>query len=61
MTTAYVNAKGLLKDNLELLEGLARLLLEKETIDLVDMDRLIEGPKVTDEEKSAEETKAVNA
>jgi len=61
VTTAYVNAKSLLKDNLDLLDGLAHLLLEKETIDLVDMDRLIEGPKAVEEEKPDEETKAVDA
>lgn len=61
VTTAYVNAKSLLKDNLGLLEGLALLLLEKETIDLVDMDKLIAGPKAVEEAKAEEETKAVDA
>ena len=61
VTTAYVNAKSLLKDNMDLLEGLALLLLEKETIDLVDMDKLIEAPKAVDEVKTEEEAKAVDA
>lgn len=45
VTEAYVIAKKLIEDNYDLLEALAHTLLEKETIDGADIDRLIEETK----------------
>ncbi len=42
VTNAYVNAKKLLGDNLNLVEALAQALLERETVDAQDIDAIIE-------------------
>jgi cell division protease FtsH len=42
VTKAYVNAIKLLKENFHLLEALALVLLEKETVDLQDIETLIQ-------------------
>ncbi|MEW5746658.1 MAG: ATP-dependent zinc metalloprotease FtsH [Nitrospirota bacterium] len=45
VTQAYQRAKGVLKENYGLLEALAQALLEKETVDGQDIDRLIEAER----------------
>ncbi len=42
VTNAYVNAKKILEENLNLVEALAQALLERETVDAQDIDAIIE-------------------
>jgi len=42
VTEAYEDAKKLLKENFDILENLAKRLLEKETLDATEIDRIIE-------------------
>ena len=42
VTNAYVNARKILEENLNLLEALAQALLDRETVDAQDIDALIE-------------------
>jgi cell division protease FtsH len=41
VTNAYVNAKQMLEENLDLVEALAQALLERETVDAQDIDAII--------------------
>ncbi len=43
VTNAYVNARKMLEENLDLVEALAQALLERETVDAQDIDAIIEG------------------
>ena len=45
VTNAYVTAKKILEENLDLLEALAQSLLENETVDAQDIDAIIEKVK----------------
>jgi cell division protease FtsH len=42
VTNAYVNARKILEENLNLVEALAQALLERETVDAQDIDAIIE-------------------
>jgi len=42
VTNAYVNARKILEENLDLVEALAQALLERETVDAQDIDAIIE-------------------
>ena len=42
---AYENARKLLRDNKDLLEAVAKTLLERETIDGPDLDKIIEDTR----------------
>jgi len=42
VTNAYVNARKILEENLDLVEALAQALLDRETVDAQDIDALIE-------------------
>jgi len=52
----YNRARRILEDNTELLHSVAKLLLEKETIDGHEIDRLMEGGVESEPEAKAEET-----
>ena len=43
VTNAYVNARKMLEENLDLVEALAQALLERETVDAQDIDAIIES------------------
>jgi cell division protease FtsH len=45
VTEAYEDAKKLLKENFDILDNLAKRLLEKETLDATEIDRIIEETK----------------
>jgi cell division protease FtsH len=54
VTAAYMNAKLILEENLNILEALAQALLERETVDAQDIDAIIENIRlVNSEEKCA--------
>ena len=54
ITDAYVQASGLISDNLDAMNGMATALLEKETLNAQDIDRIMEGAAKKKEEKATE-------